>query len=786
MISRELEATLGLAVAEARRRRHEYLTIEHVLYALLHDESAAEVIRHCGGDLRALKRELETYFEDGLEKLRGGIDRDPQQTLSFQRVMQRAAIHVQSAGKRQIEAVNVLVAIFRESGSYGLYLLERQGITRLDVLNFVSHGISKIEEGAAEPGTGPAPEEGIAGEGATIKDPLSAFCVDLVARAREGKIDPLIGRAPEIERTIHVLCRRRKNNPIFVGDAGVGKTALAEGLARKIAGGEVPAPLRDARIFALDMGALLAGTKFRGEFEQRVKSVLKALKKIPDAILFIDEIHSVIGAGAATGGAMDASTLLKPSLASGELRCIGSTTYHDYKSTFERDHALSRRFQRIDVVEPTVEESVQILQGLRPHYEAHHGVSYSPAAIRAAVELSARYINDRHLPDKAIDVIDEAGAALRLRVPNRPSRPEVPRPEDPSVAGADSGKARADKVRKVGVRDIEAVVSRIARVPVRNVSVSDREALATLEGDLKQVVFGQEEAIHALASAIKLSRSGLGAPTRPIGSFLFSGPTGVGKTEVAIQLARILGVSFHRFDMSEYMEKHTVSRLIGAPPGYVGFDQGGLLTDAIRRNPYAVVLLDEIEKAHPDVFNILLQVMDHATLTDNNGRKADFRNVILIMTTNAGASEISRQAVGFGREGPDLGKGKEAIDRLFSPEFRNRLDATIPFAALTPEVVERVVDKFVTELDLQLAEKKVDLEVTAAVRAWLAERGYDATFGARPMARLIETEIKRALADEILFGRLKQGGRVVVDLGEGGALAFSYPVPEPIEAGSVP
>ncbi len=774
MISRELEATLGLAVAEARRRRHEYLTIEHVLYALLHDDTAAEVIHHCGGDVPALMRDLETYFEDGLEKLAGGIDRDPQQTLSFQRVMQRAAIHVQSSGKRQIEAVNVLVAIFRESGSYGLYLLEQQGISRLDILNFVSHGISKIGEEAANAGASPAGPDASAGEGesAPVRDPLAAWCVDLVARAKEGKIDPLIGRGPEIERTIHVLCRRRKNNPIFVGDAGVGKTALAEGLALKIAEGAVPAPLRDARIYALDMGALLAGTKFRGEFESRMKSVLKALKKIPNAILFIDEIHSVIGAGAATGGAMDASTLLKPSLANGELRCIGSTTYHDYKSYFERDHALSRRFQRIEIVEPTVEESVKILQGLRPHYEAHHGVAYSPTAIRAAVELSARHINDRHLPDKAIDVIDEAGAAIRLRAPNRTKHPEGP------------DGARADRILRVGVRDIEAVVSRMARVPVRNVSVSDREALAALEPDLRQVVFGQDEAIHALASAIKLSRSGLGAPTRPIGSFLFSGPTGVGKTEVAIQLARILGVSFHRYDMSEYMEKHTVSRLIGAPPGYVGFDQGGLLTDAIRRNPYAVLLLDEIEKAHPDVFNILLQVMDHATLTDNNGRKADFRNVILIMTTNAGAGEMSRQAVGFGQSGPNLGKGKDAIERLFAPEFRNRLDATIPFSALSPPIVERVVDKFVTELDLQLAEKKVDLEVTPAVRAWLAERGYDAAFGARPMARLIETEIKRALADEILFGRLRQGGRVVVDLGEDGALAFSYPVAEPIEAGS--
>jgi ATP-dependent Clp protease ATP-binding subunit ClpA len=763
VISRELEATLGLAVAEARRRRHEYLTIEHVLYALLHDENAAEVIRQCGGDLQALRRDLEAYLDEGLDALPQGVDRDPEQTLSFQRVMQRAAIHVQSAGKRQIEAVNVLVAMFRENGSYALYLLERQGITRLDVLNYVSHGISKVGDDAQGGSLGPSEREGPGGGGegeqAPIKDPLAAFTTDLVARAHEGKIDPLIGRAHEIERTVHVLCRRRKNNPIFVGDAGVGKTALAEGLALKIATGEVPEPLRDAKIYALDMGSLLAGTKFRGEFEQRLKAVLKALRKIPNAILFIDEIHSVIGAGAATGGAMDASTMLKPALASGDLRCIGSTTYHDYKSYFERDRALSRRFQRIEVVEPTVEEAVLIVQGLKPHYEAHHGVTYSASALRAAVELSARHINDRFLPDKAIDVLDEAGAALRL-------------------AGR--------KKKTVGVKDVEAIVSRIARVPVRNVSVSDREALASLEGDLKQVVFGQDEAIHALASAIKLSRSGLGAPTRPIGSFLFSGPTGVGKTEVAVQLARILGVAFHRFDMSEYMEKHTVSRLIGAPPGYVGFDQGGLLTDAIIRNPYTVLLLDEIEKAHPDLFNILLQVMDHATLTDNNGRKADFRNVILIMTTNAGAQEMSRKAMGFGRAGLDLGKGKEAIERLFAPEFRNRIDGIIAFSALSPPIVERVVDKFLTELDLQLAEKKVDLEVSPEARLWLAERGYDSAFGARPMARLIQSAIKRVLADEILFGRLRGGGRVEVTVGEDDELAFNYPAGEPSEAGSAP
>ncbi len=751
MISRELQVTLGLAVAEARRRRHEYLTLEHVLYALLHDEDAREVIRNCGGDLDELRLALEAFLDEAIEKLPEGSENDPVQTLAFQRVMHRAALHVQSAGKRQIDPVNVLVALFREGGSHALHLLEQQAITRLDVLNYISHGISKIpddDEGA------PLGDESEAGPGEpdaeSLKDPLAAFTQDLVERAKEGKIDPLIGRQMEIERTLHVLCRRRKNNPIFVGDAGVGKTALAEGLALKIANGEVPEPLVDARIFALDMGALLAGTKFRGEFEMRMKAVLKAIHRVPNAILFIDEIHTLVGAGAATGGAMDASTLLKPHLASGDLRCIGSSTYQDYKSYFERDRALSRRFQRIEVTEPSIGEAIEILRGLQPHYQEHHGVTYTAPAIRAAAELSARHINDRHLPDKAIDVIDEAGAMLRLQPKGR-------------------------KKKVVGAKDIEAVVSRIARVPIKNVSVSDREALATLAADLKQVVFGQDEAIEALASSIKLSRSGLGAPTRPIGSFLFSGPTGVGKTEVALQLARILGVSFQRFDMSEYMEKHTVSRLIGAPPGYVGFDQGGLLTDAIIRNPYAVLLLDEIEKAHPDVFNVLLQVMDHATLTDNNGRKADFRNVIMIMTTNAGAQAMSRQAPGFTSMGPDLGKGKEAIERMFSPEFRNRLDGMIAFGALSPEVVERVVDKFLTELDLQLADKKVDLEVTPDARSWLAERGYDATFGARPMVRLIQTSIKRVLADDILFGRLRGGGPVQIDVGEDGELAFSYP-----------
>ncbi|MDP3939619.1 MAG: ATP-dependent Clp protease ATP-binding subunit ClpA [Deltaproteobacteria bacterium] len=758
MISRELQATLGLAVAEAKRRRHGYLTLEHVLYALLHDEDARDVIRHCGGEVSLLRRQLEEYLDESVEKLAEGDDSDPIQTLAFQRVMHRAALHVQSAGKRQIDSVNVLVALFRETGSHALYLLEQQDVSRLDVLNFISHGISKVPEGEEDDGLPSGDEMGISPadqEGESLKDPLGAYTQDLVQRAKEGKIDPLIGRHAEIERTIHVLSRRRKNNPIFVGDAGVGKTALAEGLARKIARNEVPEVLREAKIYALDMGSLLAGTKFRGEFELRVKAVLKALQKEPGAILFIDEIHTLVGAGAATGGAMDASTLLKPALASGELRCIGSTTYHDYKSYFERDRALSRRFQRIEVGEPSVGDAIQILRGLKPHYEEYHGVTYSQSAIRAAAELSAKHINDRHLPDKAIDVLDEAGAKIKLQPKGR-------------------------KKMIVTSKDIESIVSQIARVPVRNVSISDREALATLADDLKQVVFGQEEAITALSAAIKMSRSGLGAPTRPVGSFLFSGPTGVGKTEVAVQLARIMGVTFERFDMSEYMEKHTISRLIGAPPGYVGFDQGGLLTDAIIRNPYTVLLLDEIEKAHPDVFNVLLQVMDHATLTDNNGRKADFRNVILIMTTNAGAQAMSKQAPGFMQSGPDLSKGKEAIERMFSPEFRNRLDAIIGFSALPPEIVAKVVEKFLTELDLQLAEKRVDMEVTHDAREWLAERGYEAAFGARPMARLIQTSIKQVLADDILFGRLKSGGKVVVDIdpNDPEKLSFTYPEAE--------
>ena len=745
MISKELEGTLNAALKEAKSRRHEYVCLEHLLYALLQDKDASGAIINCGGDIDRLRKGLEAFFQTHLETLPGGSDHQPQQTLSFHRVLQRAVIHAQSAEKKEINGGNLLIAMFREPDSYAVYLLQEHGITRFDLVNYISHGISKIATSEELPQN----EEEQAEEEKPSRrvKPLEAFAVNLVAKAQQGNIDPLIGRDDEIERTIHVLCRRRKNNPIYVGDPGVGKTALAEGLALKIHHGEVPDALKDAVIYALDMGALLAGTKFRGDFEQRLKGVLAGLKKRPNSILFIDEIHTIVGAGATSGGSMDASNILKPALASGELKCIGSTTYHDYKSYFERDRALARRFQKIEVPEPSQEEAYKILEGLKPHYEKHHGVHYSAGAIRAAVQLSAKHINDRKLPDKAIDVIDEIGAAVKIQPLEK-------------------------RKKTIGPKDIEKIVAKIAKIPPRSVSSSDKEQLQNLERDLKLTVFGQDAAIETLASTIKLSRSGLGHPEKPIGCFLFSGPTGVGKTEVAKQLAHIMGIEFIRFDMSEYMEKHTVSRLIGAPPGYVGFDQGGLLTDAINRNPYAVLLLDEIEKAHPDLFNILLQVMDHATLTDNNGKKADFRNIILIMTTNAGARELSGAPLGFGARS-NAGKGKEAIEKMFSPEFRNRLDAMITFNSLSMEIIERVVDKFIIELDQQLNEKKVFLQLTVKARRWLAERGYDPSFGARPMARLIQNEIKRVLADEILFGRLQNGGKVEVDENEG-KLVFAY------------
>jgi ATP-dependent Clp protease ATP-binding subunit ClpA len=744
MISKELESTLNIALKEAKRRRHEYVSLEHLLYALLQDKDASRAIINCGGDIDRLRKALDEFFNRQMEALPEGVDQEPHQTLGFHRILQRAVIHAQSAEKKEINGGNLLIAMFREPDSYAVYLLEEQGITRFDVVNYVSHGISKT---AAEEPAQTEEEPGEEEKPGKRQNPLKAFAVDLVEKARQGNIDPLIGRDDEIERTIHVLCRRRKNNPIYVGDPGVGKTALAEGLALKIHAGEVPETLKTAIIYSLDMGALLAGTKFRGDFEARLKGVLTGLKKQPNSILFIDEIHTIVGAGATSGGSMDASNILKPALASGELRCIGSTTYHDYKSYFERDRALARRFQKIEIPEPSQEEAFKILEGLKPHYEKHHGVHYSTAAIRSAVQLSAKHINDRRLPDKAIDVIDEVGAAVKILPVEK-------------------------RKKTISPRDIEKIVAKIAKIPPRSVSTSDKDQLQNLERDLKLVVFGQDTAIEMLASTIKLSRSGLGHPEKPIGCFLFSGPTGVGKTEVAKQLAHTMGIEFIRFDMSEYMEKHTVSRLIGAPPGYVGFDQGGLLTDAVNRNPYAVLLLDEIEKAHPDLFNILLQVMDHAALTDNNGKKADFRNIILIMTTNAGAREMTGSPLGFGAPS-NAGKGKEAVEKMFSPEFRNRLDAMISFNSLSRENIERVVDKFIIELDHQLNDRKVFLSLTTAARRWFADRGYDPAFGARPMARLIQNEIKRVLADEILFGKLQNGGKVEVDESEG-KLTFTY------------
>ncbi len=749
-ISRELEVTISLAINEARRRRHEFLCLEHVLHALLFDETVAEIVRQCGGDVKELQADLEEFLKENLESLpEDAGEVDPQQTLAFHRVLQRAAAHVQSAGKEVIETRNFFVALFREDNSHAVYLLEKHGVTRLDVLNYISHGISKTpSDEEAGPGSAQdSPDED--GEPRPVKDPLEAFTTNLVQKAKDGDIDPLIGREVEIERTIHVLCRRRKNNPIYVGDSGVGKTAIADGLALKLAAGDVPEVLKEVCIYSLDMGSVLAGTKFRGQFEERLKAVLKALDKQPGAILFIDEIHTIVGAGATSGGSMDASNILKPALASGKLRCIGATTYHEYRSYFERDRALARRFQKIEVHEPSIEDAVEILNGLKPHYEEHHGVEYTHDALKAAAELSAKYINDRFLPDKAIDVIDEVGASFQIR----------PAPEE-------------DGKKIIHDTDIESIVAKIARIPPRSVSASDKERLQSLDADLKGVVFGQDTAIETLARAIRLARAGLGQPEKPVGSFLFSGPTGVGKTEVAKQLAETLGLQFLRFDMSEYMEKHTVSRLIGAPPGYVGFDQGGLLTDAVTRNPHAVLLLDEIEKAHPDLFNILLQVMDHATLTDNNGKKADFRHVIIIMTSNAGAREIAAHAIGFGNISNE-GKDQHAIEKIFSPEFRNRLDAIVHFRTLPMQAIERVVEKFVKELVEQLTERKVSITLTPAARRYLAEKGYDKTFGARPMARLIQTEVKQVLADEILFGQLQEGGEVEIDFDEE-KLTFSY------------
>ena len=750
MITKELQATLSLARQFATTSRHEFLTLEHLLYALLRDSTGSDVIVKCGGDIDLLRRDLEQYFADKMETLGVSEANVPDETAAFERVVQRAIMQARASAQDNVDAGNVLVSIFEESHSYSRYLLEKQGITRLDVMNYISHGVSKLESESdmrmpegVEGTEGEGEDDEDDGEGRRVRDPLKSFTTNLTERAAAGRIDPLIGRQAELDRTIQVLCRRRKNNPLYIGDPGVGKTAIAEGLALKIHNGEVPEVLREAEVYSLDMGSLLAGTRYRGEFEQRLKAVINSLQKKPNVILFIDEIHTIVGAGAVSGGSMDASNILKPALAAGELRCIGSTTHTEYRASFERDRALARRFQTIEITQPSIEDTYLILQGLKSYYEEHHAVRYSDEALRAAAELSAKHINDRFLPDKAIDVVDEAGAATKL----------VPVAERPEV---------------ISEHDIEVIVARMARIPTRSVSKSDRDRLQGLESDLRGVIYGQESAIRQVVDSIKLSRAGLGHPDKPIGSFLFSGPTGVGKTELAKQLARNLGIEFLRFDMSEYMEKHTVSRLIGAPPGYVGFDQGGLLTDAIRKTPYAVLVLDEIEKAHPDIFNILLQVMDHATLTDNNGNKADFRNIILIMTTNAGARDLSGSRLGFkvsesGGIGGTGSKARGAIERTFSPEFRNRLDGWIAFEQLTFATIEKVVDKFIGELRDQLKDKGVTVELTEGARSWLARKGYDRQFGARPMGRLIQSKIREPLAGEILFGKLENGGTVRIE-----------------------
>ena len=748
MISKQLQKAFEFALNDAMQRRHEYVTLEHLLYALLHDKQVVKVISQCGGDVDELKKQLDDFMNRNLEKLADDAEVQPVLTAMLQRVVQYAQLHAQSSGRNEVDTGQMLAAIYQAERSQAVYLLRSQGVNKLDVLTYLSHGIGR----AAQQTPNPAFVAEDEGEASTSGDPLKLFAVNLNERAKKGEIDPLIGRTPELERTIQILCRRRKNNPLFVGEPGVGKTAIAEGLALKIHKNEVPAVLKNAEVWSLDMGAVLAGTKYRGEFEQRLKAVINALIEKPEAILFIDEIHTIVGAGAVSGGTMDASNILKPAIASGKLRCIGSTTYAEYKASFERDRALARRFQKIEIGEPSIDETIQILQGLKTYYEEHHGVTFTDDAIKLAAELSAKYIHDKHLPDKAIDVLDEAGARVRMQ----------------------SGERQAANGERVIIHEpeIEQVVARMAKIPPRTIAVNEKARLQHLDADLQRVIFGQDHAIKQLVSAIKLSRSGLGNPEKPIGSFLFSGPTGVGKTELAKQLAASLGVEFIRFDMSEYMEPHTVSRLIGAPPGYVGFDQGGLLTDAILRTPYAVLVLDEIEKAHPNLFSILLQVMDHATLTDNNGKKADFRNVVLIMTTNAGAREMSDSSVGFTQTG-STGRGRGVIERTFAPEFRNRLDAWIAFDPLSFETIERVVDKFIDELRAQLTPKNVTLELREAGRAWLAKNGYDRAFGARPMARLIQQNIKQPLVDEILFGKLQGGGTVIVDADESGlALTF--------------
>jgi ATP-dependent Clp protease ATP-binding subunit ClpA len=763
MIAQELEVSLHMAFVEARQARHEFITVEHLLLALLDNPSAAEVLRACAVNIEDLRKTLTNFIGDNTPTVPGTGEVDTQPTLGFQRVIQRAIMHVQSAsnGKKEVTGANVLVAIFGEKDSHAVYYLHQQGVTRLDVVNFISHGVRKDQQIDSQKTSEGVEEAQV--EGQAKESPLDQFTQNLNKAAAEGKIDPLIGREDEVDRVIQILCRRRKNNPLLVGEAGVGKTAIAEGLAWRITQEDVPEILQNAIVYSLDMGALLAGTKYRGDFEQRLKAVLKQLKETPHGILFIDEIHTIIGAGSASGGTLDASNLLKPALANGQLKCIGATTYTEFRGVFEKDHALSRRFQKVDVNEPTVEQTVQILRGLKSRFEEHHGVKYSSSALSTAAELAARFINDRHLPDKAIDVIDEAGAAQRI----------LP---------------KSKQKKTIGKAEIEDIIAKIARIPPQTVNQDDRSKLQTIDRDLRNVVFGQEPAIDALSSAIKMARAGLGKTDKPIGSFLFSGPTGVGKTEVAKQLAFILGIELIRFDMSEYMERHAVSRLIGAPPGYVGFDQGGLLTEAITKKPHAVLLLDEIEKAHPDIFNILLQVMDHGTLTDNNGRKADFRNVIIIMTTNAGAESLTKRSMGF-TDSKAPGDEMADIKRMFTPEFRNRIDATISFRALDEEIILRVVDKFLMQLEEQLHEKKVDAIFTEKLRKFLAKKGFDPLMGARPMSRLIQDMIRKALADELLFGRLVNGGRVTVDMDEKDNVVLEFPesdaMPPPAPAETV-
>ena len=737
MLTRELEETLSFAVDEAVKHKHEFVTLEHLLFALLEDRAARDILFNCGAQIEDIARSLEDYFRDVLEKMPDGAKQMPELTSTFQSTIQYAVLQAEGSGQNAVDGGNILAALYQAEQSYAVYLLLQQGVTRLDILNYIAHGISKID--AANPFPEPFDDDEFGGGAPQQRrDPLESFTVELVERAKKGEIDPIVGRTAEIERTIQVLCRRKKNNPLYVGEPGVGKTALAEGLALKISEGDVPEVLKDAKVFALDMGAVLAGTRYRGDFEQRFKSIIGELKKQPNAILFIDEIHTIVGAGSVQGGSMDASNILKPALAAGELRCIGSTTYSEYKAAFDRDRALARRFQKIDIGEPTIDETFQILKGLKKFYEQHHGVRYSNEALKTAAELAGKYINDRFLPDKAIDVIDEVGASVKLMPANR--RP-----------------------KKVSVQMVENTIARMARIPPKTVVANEKARLKSLRSDIKKVIFGQDEAIDSIVDAIQISRAGLGHETKPVGSFLFSGPTGVGKTEVSKQLAEILGIEFIRFDMSEYAEPHTVSRLIGAPPGYVGFDQGGLLTDAIMRTPHAVLVLDEIEKAHPNLFNLLLQVMDSATLTDNNGKKADFRNVILIMTTNAGARELSSGGVGFRNSSDTKGNAKGVIERTFTPEFRNRLDAWVPFRALDVDVIKLIVDKFINELNGQLAEKRVLVRLSEAARIWLAKNGFDARYGARPMARLIHQKIKQPLANEILFGKLSSGGSVIIE-----------------------